>query len=243
MVCYNTYTEKQVSQSRVIRSSDGGETWKDDRPISEADTRTRSAPIALSTGDILIPYYIAPGNGSLAGLSSDGGRKWQTVRVPDAPGFIGDEWDALEVSPKRLIGLHRNSHPATNGTFWKSESRDGGRTWWKPVPTNVRDQRSTSPPNLGFHERRVILTYADRRMVSVSMVQPVDDEFVVWDIDRPLPCFQYNPDGSPIADCGYPSAVELDARRRLIIDYEIRPKDHQIAGYFIEIPPGWVRDG
>jgi len=241
LICYNTYTEKKVSQARVIRSTDGGQTWTDDRPITDRDTRTRSGPIALSTGDLLIPYYIAPGNGSLAALSSDAGRTWQTVRVPDAEGFVGDEWDALEVAPKRLIGLHRNNHPSSNGTFWKSESRDGGRTWCKPVATNVRDQRSMSPPNLGFHDRCVLLTYADRRMVSVSMVQPIDDEFVRWDVERKRVCFQYHPDGKPVADAGYPVSVELDARRRLVIDYEIRAEHHQIAGYVIDIPADWLR--
>ncbi len=241
LVCYNTYTEKGVSQSRVIRSTDGGETWKDDRPISDGDTRTRSGPVALSTGDIMVPYYIAPGSGALAGLSSDGGKAWQTVRIPDVPGFIGDEWDALEVAPKRLIGLIRNSHPTTNGTFWKTESRDGGRTWSKPVPTNVRDQRSTSPPNLSTHGRRPILTYCDRRMISVSMVLPIDDDFVLWNVDKTLPCLQYTPDGQPITDGGYPVSVELDERRRFLIDYEIRAKDHQIAGYVIDIPPEWIK--
>jgi hypothetical protein len=240
LVCYNTYTEKGVSQSRVIRSADGGETWKDDRPISEKDTRTRSGPVALSTGDILVPYYVAPGSGSLAGISGDGGKTWTTVRVPDVPGFIGDEWDVLEAAPKRLVGLIRNSHPSTHGVIWKTESRDGGRSWVKPVPTNVRDARSTSPPNLGIHDRRAVLTYCDRRMVSVSMVLPIDDDYVLWDVDGQLGCFQYNPDGAPIADGGYPVSVQIGERRRFAIDYEIRAQDHQIAGYVVELPAGWL---
>ncbi|MBN1341073.1 MAG: exo-alpha-sialidase [Phycisphaerae bacterium] len=240
LVCYNTYTSKHVSKSRVIRSTDGGQSWQDDLAIDERDARTRSAPIPLSTGDILIPYYVAPGNGSLAALSSDGGKKWTTVRVPDVPGFIGDEWDALEVSPKRIIGLIRNSHPSRDGFFWVTESGDGGRTWSKPLLTNVQSQRAPSPPALGLHQGKPVLTYADRRMVSVSMVRPEDDRFVKWDVANRLPCYQYLPDGKPIPDGSYPVSVEIDAGRRFVVDYEIRPDARQIAGYLVDIPKGWI---
>lgn len=243
LVCYNTYTAKQSSKSRVIRSTDGGQSWEDDVAIDERDARTRSAPIALTTGDILIPYYVAPGNGSLAAISGDGGRTWTTVSVPDVAGFIGDEWDVLEVEPKRLIGLIRNSHPSCDGHFWMTESRDAGRTWAKPLLTNVQSKRAPSPPHLGTHGGRPVLTYADQRMVSVSMVRPVDDRFVKWDVANRLPCYQYQPDGKPIADASYPASVELSADRRFVVDYEIRPGSHQIAGYFVDIPAGWTGGG
>ncbi len=239
LVCYNTYTAKKVSKSRVIRSTDGGRSWEDDIAIDERNARTRSAPIALSTGDILIPYYVAPGNGSLAALSSDDGKTWKTIRVPDVAGFIGDEWDAIEVEPKRIIGLIRNSHPSRDGHFWTTESRDAGRTWREPLLTNVRSERAPSPPNLSMHRGRPILTYADRRMVSVSMVRPADDRCVKWEVDDRIPCYQYRPDGKPIADASYPVSVKLSPERRFVVDYEIRPKSKQISGYFMDIPKGW----
>jgi hypothetical protein len=40
-----------------------------------------------------------------------------TVRVPDAASFVGDEWTLLEVDKGRVIGILRNSHPKTDGTF------------------------------------------------------------------------------------------------------------------------------
>ncbi len=240
LVCYNTYTAKHVSKSRVIRSTDGGQSWEDDVAVDERDARTRSAPVPLSTGDILLPYYVAPGNGSLAGLSGDGGRTWKTLRVPDVPGFVGDEWDVLEVVPKRLIGLIRNSHRSRAGYFWMTESRNAGRSWSKPVRTNVQSERAPSPPHLGVHGGRPILTYADKRMVSVSMVQPLDDRFIKWDVANRLPCYQYRPDGRPIKDASYPVSVEIDAWRRLVVDYEIRTLSHQIAGYVVDIPADWI---
>jgi hypothetical protein len=240
LACYNTYTRASVSKSRVIRSRDAGLSWEDDVAIDERDARTRSAPVPLSTGDILIPYYVAPGSGSLAALSGDGGKTFKTVRVPDVPGFIGDEWDAIEVSPKRLIGMIRNSHPSGNGYFWMTESLDAGRTWTKPLLTNVQSERAPSPPNLGFHCSKPLLTYADKRMVSVAMVRPLDDRFAKWDVAKKLPCYQYQPDGKPIRDASYPASVEIDAQHRFVVDYEIRTGAHQIAGYVAEIPADWI---
>jgi len=238
MICYNTYTREHVSRSMVLCSLDGGTTWGQPRPISPLDARTRAAPLALSSGDILIPFYRAPGNGSLAALSADGGKTWQVASVPDTKGFLGDEWSALEVEKGRLVGIIRNSG-AADGYFWKTESRDNGRTWAVPVKTNVRDARSTSPAHLDFHGKTPVLTYADRRMVSVSMVTTRDAEFRTWDLEGRLPCYQYCPDGAPIADASYPVSVAVGEHRRLIVDYEIRPEGKWIAGYFVDLPPQW----
>lgn len=238
MLCYNTYTSRHVSRSMVVCSEDGGATWGQPRPLCDLDARTRAAPLALSSGDILIPFYRAPGNGALAGLSADGGKTWQVVSVPDTQGFLGDEWSVLEVAKGRLVGILRNSG-ASDGYFWKTESRDHGRTWSVPVKTNVRDARSTSPAHLDFHGRTPVLTYADRRMVSVSMVTTHDEEFRTWDLEGRLPCYQYRPDGAPIADGSYPVSLAVGADRRLIVDYEIRPEGKWIAGYFVDLPPAW----
>ena len=97
MVCYNTYTKDLVSQCMVTCSSDHGATWAPPRPIAELDARTRGAPIALASGDIFIPIYRAPGNGSIAARSADGGKSWELSHVPDTEGFLGDEWVVLEV--------------------------------------------------------------------------------------------------------------------------------------------------
>ena len=83
------------------------------------------------------------------------------------------------------------------------------------MKTNVRDARSTSPAHLDLHGKTPVLTYADRRMVSVSMVTTDDAEFVRWDVDGRLPCYQYRPDGQPIADASYPVSVAVGPHRRL----------------------------
>ncbi len=248
------------SQAWVTQSNDRGLTWSPSVPTSEEDTRSRAAPLALSNGEILVPIYrsmfSAKGHQSIAALSGDGGRTWQNVLVPNAPGQELNEWAVLEVEPGRIIGLHRDECEQTRGCFWKTESQDGGRTWSEPVQTNVRDaRRSSSPPQLDFHGNRVVLTYADARMVSVSMVSTTDADFADWDLDERLPCYQYRSDGRPIADASYPCSVAVGAHQRLIVDYEIESlitpdADHvidykleaerkQITGYFVDTPPEW----
>jgi Neuraminidase (sialidase) len=238
MVCYNTYTKDHVSQTMVTRSSNGGATWARPRPIADLDARTRGAPILLSSGDLLIPIYRAPGNGSIAARSADGGKSWALSHLSDTEGFVGDEWVVLEVEKGRIVGIIRNNG-VRDGHFWKTESRDGARTWDVPVKTNVRDARSTSPAHLDLHGTAAVLTYADRRMVSVSMVTTADPGFRRWDVEGRLLCYQYRPDGKPIADASYPVSVAVGKHRRFIVDYEIRPEGKWIAGYFVDLPEDW----
>ena len=42
------------------------------------------------------------------------------------------------------------------------------------------------------------------------------------DLAGRLPCHLYNADGSPIRDASCLASVQVDARTRLIVDYEIR---------------------
>ncbi len=237
-VCYNTYTEDRVSQAVVICSKDDGATWEPPRPITDLDARTRGAPVLLTSGDILIPIYKAPGNGSIAARSADGGQSWELSNVPDTDGFVGDEWVVLEVEPGRTVGIIRNNG-ARDGYFWKTESRDGGRRWDRPAKTNVRDARSTSPAHVDRHGKAPILTYADRRMVSVSMVTTDDPEFCRWNLDERVACYQYRADGGPIADASYPVSVAVGRHRRFVVDYEVRPEGKWIAGYFVDLPEAW----
>jgi Neuraminidase (sialidase) len=222
-----------------VRSADGGQTWSEPASIGTPNTRTKSATVTLENGTVLLPYYIAPGSGALAALSLDNGHTWHTVRVPDTEGFIGDEWDMLEVEPGRLIGAFRNSHADSKGFFWISESRDNGETWSIPKPSNVQSKRHNSPAQLTRHNDTPTLIYSDRRMVSVSAVTTSDPEFLQWDVENRLPCYLYNADASPIPDGSYPVSVQVGPRKRLIIDYEIRDMSKRIAGYFVTFPEDW----
>lgn len=239
LVCFNTYTSDRESAAMVMHSNDDGSSWTVPISTGTPNTRTRSAAIILKNGNLLLPYYIAPGSGALAGLSMDNGKTWKSVRIPDSEGFIGDEWDALETEPGRIIGIFRNNHPQSDGTFWVSESHDSGKTWSIPKPSNVQSKRAPSPPQIMFHNGVPTLIYSDRRMVSVSAVTTSDSSFLHWDVEDQLLCFAYNKDESPIMDGGYPCSVQTEKNERLIVDYEIRPNTKRIAGYFIQFTENW----
>ena len=250
------------SQAWVTRSRDGGDTWAPSVPTSDQDTRARAAALLLTNGMLLAPIYRSmfsdEGHQSIAAVSTDDGRTWENYLVPNTPENEANEWAVLEVEPGRILGLHRDEGTDTGGYFWKTESGDWGRSWTEPVRTNVRDAGASSPPQLDRHGQRVVLTYADRRMVSVAMVSTEDPDYVCWDLDDRVACFQYRTDGKAIADASYPCSVAVGPRLRLVVDYEIESRitpsadqsiDYelarerkQITGHFVVTPAAWGDD-
>lgn len=239
LVTFNTYTEDKESLAMACRSSDGGRAWSEPVSIGTPNTRTKSAVLTLDSGVVLLPYYVAPGNGALAALSDDNGQAWRTVRVPETEGFIGDEWDVVELGPGRLVGVFRNSHSDSDGFFWIAESHDDGEHWSTPKPTNVQSKRHNSPAQIVLHRDIPTIIFSDRRMVSVSAVTTSDPMFLRWDVENRLPCYLYNADESAISDGSYPVSVQVGPHERLIIDYEIRDSSSRIVGYFIAFPEDW----
>jgi Neuraminidase (sialidase) len=239
LLCYNEYTVALESRVMTARSTDGGNTWTKPEPIGCDNTRTRAAVRPLADGTLLLPIYRAPGNGAIAALSKDQGVTWRTVDIPDTEGFVGDEWDLLEMAPGRLVGISRNNVRGSDGTFWQTESRDNGASWSIPRKTNVQSARHTAPSQLVWQNGAPTMIYPDRRMVSVSAVYSKDPALIEWELDDRLTCYQYNPDESPIPDGSYAVSAPIDRHTRLIVDYEIRDDAKQIAGYFVTFPETW----
>jgi len=239
LVNYNTYTAAKESLAMTARSADGGKTWAPPQSVGIPNTRTRAAAVVLSNGDLLLPLYVAPGNGAVAALSYNNGRNWERVVVPDTEGFVGDEWTALEVEPKRIIGISRNNVSGSDGFFWVTESKDRGKTWSVPVKTNVQSERYPSPAQLSMHGTTPTLVYSDRRMVSVAAVKTSDPAFVNWDVENRFRAYQYNPEATPLPDGSYPCSIQVTSKIRLIVDYEIGPAGNRIAGYYCTFPESW----
>lgn len=239
LVTYNTYTAARESQAMTARSGDGGKSWAPSVSVGIPNTRTRSAAIVLSNGDLLLPLYTAPGNGAIAALSYNNGRNWESVVIPNTEGFLGDEWTALEVEPKRIIGISRNNIPQSDGFFWVMESKDRGKTWSVPKKTNVQSRRYPSPAHLTMHGTTPTLVYSDTREVSVAAVKTSDPEFVTWDVEHHLRCYQYNASGAPIPDGSYPCTVQVTSTINLIVDYEIRESEGRVTGYYCSFPKDW----
>lgn len=239
LACYNTYTRDGVSRTLTLRTKDGGKTWSKPQLVCDLDARTRAAPVKLSTGEIVLPFYRAPGDQSLAAVSSDDAKSWSVVEIANYPGFVGDEWDLAELPDGRLLGIIRNSAPNNGGWFYKTESSDRGKTWSHAEKTNLRDSRSTSPAQIFVQEGRPVVIYSDARMVSVVAATTEDPKFVEWSVDDRLPCYWYRGDKRPIVDGSYPVSVPVSGQRRLIVDYVHDGDTHAILGYFVEIPASW----
>jgi hypothetical protein len=236
LVCYNTYTHDALSCTMTVRTTDAGAAWSKPQPVSRMDARTRAAAIKLSTSELLLPYYKAPGNQSLAALSNDDGRTWTTVEVPNTAELVGDEWSVVELPDHRLAGIIRNSAPGSDGSFFLTTSSDRGRTWSAPQKTNLRDHRSTSPAQIFLHQGKPWVLYDDARMVSGAMATSNDPNLLVWNVETRLKAFQYRADGKPITDGGYPVSARTVGKQRLIVDYVIDADRHTIEGYFVTLP-------
>lgn len=253
LVCYNTYTARNVSRACTVRTKDAGKTWSAKQVIWDSDARTRSAPIRLTTGELVLPFYSEPPIQSLAAVSSDDGQTWRVVRIANHERFLGDEWSVAELPDGRLVGIIRNSgagDPELNkrenrdpghgdGVFYKTESRDRGQTWSDPQGTNLRDTASASPAQVFVHRGRPVVLYCDARMVSVSMAISDDPELLIWNVEDRLRCFLYNKNGRTISDGGYPVSAAVGGNRRLIVDYVLGGRSMAIEGYVVEMPSSW----
>ena len=241
LVAFNTYTADNKSRVFTLRTGDGGQSWAKPQLICDFDARTRAAPLKLSTGELVLPFYREPNIQSFAAVSGDDGKTWKLVEIENHEGFLGDEWDACELPDGRLVGIIRNSAPKNDGTFYKIESRDRGHAWTRPVRTNLRDTRSTSPAQIFRHQGRPVVLYSDARMVSVAMAVSDDPQLIQWQVNERFPCYRYREDGRPIVDSSYPVSVSVGGNRRFIVDYQHDGEDHLVTGYFVDLPRTWNR--
>ena len=241
IVVYNTYTSNTVSRAMATRTTDGGRTWSVPEEVSSLDARTRSGPIKLSSGALLLPYYESGGSPqSLAGLSTDGGKTWTTVRVPNAPGLTGDEWSAVEMPDGAVVGIIRNNATGDDGSLYVTQSADQGQTWSVPEKTNLRDEQPAttgSPAQIFLHKGKPWVLYDDKRMISVALATTDDPKLIAWNVDQRQRAYRYRADDKMIEDGGYPCSVPLSGDRRLIVDYVIDGDVHAIVGHDVSIPP------
>jgi Neuraminidase (sialidase) len=81
LVAFNTYTADINPKSRVftLRTGDGGQSWSKPQLICDFDARTRAAPLKLSTGELVLPFYREPNIQSFAAVSSNNGKSWTLV--------------------------------------------------------------------------------------------------------------------------------------------------------------------
>ena len=137
---------------RCRKSADHGHSWGPIEtlfgPRAEGGTFMRQPMVVLENGDWLLPIWVCtttPGRKwvgdediSAVKISSDQGRTWTEVTVPDSKGCV--HMSILDLKDGTLAAFYR-SRWADN--VHVSHSTDGGQSWTAPVPTELPNNNSS----------------------------------------------------------------------------------------------------
>lgn len=153
-------------------SDNSGLTWPLQKHVLFAPRlQTCSTAIKLGSGTLLAPCYgsheqeITGVSSNVVYRSDDNGRTWSAPTVmAEGTKATRDFYEpcVLELGDGHLLGMHRvgRCQDGRNGLFWQNESSDGGKTWTKPVETNISS--GACPRLLKLSDGRILLTYGRR---------------------------------------------------------------------------------
>lgn len=139
--------DTSVVKRRISR--DGGRTWgAPDVLIDAPGTFVRQPIVVTAQGDWLLPCFLCrttPGvrwggeqDISVVKVSSDQGRTWRDVVVPESLGLV--HMNIVPTAQGDLIAVFR-SRWADN--IYQSRSTDGGRSWSAPMRTALPNNNSS----------------------------------------------------------------------------------------------------
>jgi predicted neuraminidase len=130
-------------------SPDNGQTWGEIATLfDQAGTFVRQPVVVLDNGDWLVPVFYCrttPGEKwvgnddvSAVRISSDRGRTWSEHEVPGSVGCV--HMNVERMPGGELLALFRSRWA---DHIYISRSSDNGRTWSKPVPTELPNNNSS----------------------------------------------------------------------------------------------------
>lgn len=173
----------EIAQWRtyVRISEDGGKTFGEERELVFGDRGGRgpvkNKPLRLRNGRVLAPASLEQGEWvAFVDLSDDGGRTFQRsslIRIPDLDGANqrGIK-SSIPVSPQSFQNRgviqpalwaedDRNIHMllrSSEGRIYRSDSRDGGRSWTDAAPTSLLNNNSGIDA-VKLADGRIVLAY------------------------------------------------------------------------------------
>jgi predicted neuraminidase len=190
-------------------SKDGGHTWSDSDMLAfEAGSMARSRPIVLSDGDYLLPLYHETGEDrerTAADTCSYFLRYNQKTKTWTPTNRIYSKIGNLQASPVEidkdyLVAYIRRGGgfgPMPDGVLYRSESRDGGRTWSPGKETQFKNPNSAAD-FIKLKNGHLLLVFNDnnegeRRPLTVAISTDHDKSYPYRRdiVDRPDDEFAY----------------------------------------------------
>ncbi len=200
-------------------SKDGARTWSDSDLLGfEAGTMARSRPILLNDGDYLLPLYhetgedrerTEPDTCSYFLRYSPKEKTWTpTNRIFSKLGNL--QASPVQIDDNYLVAYIRRGGgfgPMKDGVLYRSESRNGGRTWTAGKETEFRNPNSAAD-FIKLANGHLLLVFNDnnegeRRPLTVA---------ISTDNDKSYP-HRRNIVNVPGDESGYPSAIQTQDGR------------------------------
>jgi predicted neuraminidase len=195
-------------------SKDGGHTWSDSDMLAfEEGSMARSRPILLNDGDYLLPLYhetgedrerTAPDTCSYFLRYNPKKKTWTpTNRIYSKMGNL--QASPVQIDDNYLVAYIRrggNFAPNKDGWLYRSESRDGGRTWSPGKETEFRNPNSAAD-FIRLANGHLLLVFndnneGDRMPLTVA---------ISTDNDKTYP-YRRDVVNKPGDDAAYPSAIQ-----------------------------------
>ncbi|KRE32316.1 sialidase family protein [Paenibacillus sp. Soil724D2] len=144
---YKVGTNIAEWETMVIRSTDNGHTWTSPLPLVEGDKGGRgpvkNKPIVLHDGTIAAPASLEPAWDAFVDLSFDGGETWtRSEIVPLEHSRMKGKGIIQPTLWESVPGIVHMLTRSTEGSIYRSDSMDGGRTWCAAYPTELPNNNS-----------------------------------------------------------------------------------------------------
>lgn len=212
---------------RIYRSTDAGCTWTDlgeielppsgEAPVPFGDIHPTAPSRLVTTGYAPLPPDASQRTRYQAFLyeSRDDGRTW---RCGSSINPNGNETALLPLNPQHFLAASREETDTHLDLF---TSADAGQTWRSAGPLSL--PRQVTGHLLRLRDGRVLLTYGNRCTNNFGIdIRYSPDAGRTW--QAPLRIAD-----TPMADCGYPSTVELPDGWLLTAYYSQLPGEYQYA--------------
>jgi predicted neuraminidase len=207
----------------------------EDEYFSRMGWFTRTHPLQLPSGRILVPMYSDGYSFGIMGISDDGGLTWRGSEPIVGRGSI--QPSVVRKSDGTLVAYLRDNGPAPKRAH-TSMSKDDGESWTLAEDTDIPNPGS-SLEAIRLRNGHWIMVYNDVEQGRHSLVAAIsDDEGATWTHRRHL---EGRPDAPGPNQYHYPSVIQADDGAIHVTYSYFTPAGKSIK--HARFDEGWVRAG